>query len=91
MVSWVFRYHDGVAFHLCDACGRRQAAHQGLRLPLAHEAAAETRKGSGRSRWSVQVSRAPQTDDWLYHVQCNHCAGPTEDELNAWLREHTQR
>jgi hypothetical protein len=87
VVAWVFKYDDGVAFHLCAACGQRQAAHQGLRLPQAHEAAAQTRKGTGRSRWSVTITRAPQTDEWLYNVACAHCAGPSEDELNDWLRE----
>jgi hypothetical protein len=86
MVTWTFRYSDGVVQHLCDACGRKQAAHLDARLPREHEYGATTRKGKGRTGWTVTVLRAPQTDEWLYSVQCAHCEGPTTDEINHFLK-----
>jgi hypothetical protein len=86
MVTWIFRYDDGLVTYLCDACGRRLATTKDLRLPREHEAAASTRKGGGRTGYVVTISRAPQTDDWLYNVRCGHCTAPSTDELNAFIR-----
>jgi hypothetical protein len=81
MTAWFFRYDDGLAYRLCDACGRRQAEMMKARLPKAHEHGATTRKGSGRTRWSVTISADAQPDG-----QCRLCSGPTTDELNAFLK-----
>jgi hypothetical protein len=78
MVTWTINWGPGQVFHLCDAHGRKEAAIKGLRLPLTHEQQAATRIGHGRSAYIVRVSRAPQTDDWLYNVRCADCAAPEE-------------
>jgi hypothetical protein len=74
MVAWVFTYDDGHVSCFCDAHGRAQAAKLGARLPEPHEAGTTTRKGTGRSRWSVDLRRAPQRADWA-DVACGHCDG----------------
>jgi hypothetical protein len=86
MVSWIFRFSDGHVQHFCDQHGRAEAAAKDLRLPREHEHGASTRKGAGRTGYIVTVTRAPQTDDWLYAVRCTHCSAPSTDELNAFLR-----
>lgn len=86
MVTWIFRNSDGHVLHLCDACGRAKATQLDLRLPREHEHGASTRKGTGRTGYVITISRAPQTDDWLYNVRCAHCEGPTTDELNAYVK-----
>jgi hypothetical protein len=68
---------------LCEHHGAARIAQQALRVPRPHEHSATTRRGHGRSAYTVSVRRL--TEGAV--IPCSVCTAPTTEELNAFYRE----